>query len=250
MLGIVAGVAAGLFVVVTTAVGVRMMLLARRTRGVPETLIGAGMTTIGLVGYPLGLAAGAGRGTMAEMNIPLWLLSIVAIDAGLLLIYAFTWRVFRPSSAWAKGLVVASGVYLVGVGLCQLLAFLNAPPDAPSGQVALRYTGAFLIGSAGCFLWSGIEGALQYRMARRRLAMGLADPVVANRFLLWAVFGASATLICAGSAVGLLRGVYSGASDEMKIVTGVFGVVGSGAMYLAFVPPAWYLRRVRARASA
>lgn len=250
MLGVVAGIAAGLFVLVTTGVGVRMLFLARRTRGAPELLMGAGMTLIGLVGYPLGLVAGAGRGTVAEVNIPLWVVSIVAIDVGLLCIYGFTRHVFRRDATWARMLVWAVGAFLVFVGVGNTRAFLVAPPDAPSAGVTLGWTALFLAGSAGCFLWTGIEGALQYRMARRRAQVGLADAVVVNRFLLWALFGLSATVINAVSAVNLARGVYAGASDEMKVVTGVFGLVAAAGMYLAFVPPAWYLRRMQGGAAA
>ena len=249
VLAIAAGIAAGVFVLTTTGVGVRLAWMARRAPSSPEFLLGSGMVVIGLLGYPLGLVSGLGRGSMAEVSIPVWLASFVAIDVGLLCIYGFTWRVFRPDAAWARSLVAAAGVLLAGVTLGQLHALVSAPPEASSADVSLPWTLPFLVGSATCFLWTGIESGVQHRMARRRVAVGLGNPVVANRFVLWAVFGAAATVINLASAVSLAMGVHGGSSPAVQLTTGVCGAVAAGAIYLACVPPDWYLARVRGAAA-
>lgn len=250
MLAIAAGIAAGMFVLTTTAVGGRLAWVSRKSPGSPEFLMGAGMLAIGILGYPLGLVSGFGQAPVGEVRTGVWLVSYVAIDLGLLCMYVFTWRVFRPGVGWAASLVAAAVLVLVGITGVQLHALLTVSPDLASNAIALRWGMPFLLGSGGCFLWTGIEGALQHRMARRRLALGLADPVVVNRFLLWAVFGASAFLINAASGVALAMGVHGNNSPGVQLATGLFGVVGAMSMYLACVPPSWYLARVRGEAPA
>ena len=73
----VAGICLLLFIVVSTLVGVRVLMLARRTRGRPELLMGAGMVLIGGVGYPSTILAGFG-GTVGAMNVPLGMLPLRA----------------------------------------------------------------------------------------------------------------------------------------------------------------------------
>lgn len=88
---------------------------------------------------------------------------------------------------------------------------------------------------------------MHHRMARRRVALGLADRVVANRFLLWGLFGLTATGINVASLIGNALGVDPSRSPSVIVPMGVLGFGASAAMYLAFVPPAWYLVLVRGR---
>ena len=39
------------------------------------------------------------------------------------------------------------------------------------------------------YLWTSVESLTWWRRMHRRVALGLADPVVANRFFLWGVLG-------------------------------------------------------------
>ena len=81
--------------------------------------------------------------------------------------------------------------------------------------------------------------------------MGLGDPVVANRFLLWGIGAGAAGL---GSAIGtlvqLVTGVVSTQVPWVLASSSAHGFVAAVAMWLAFMPPAAYTRWVGARASA
>lgn len=244
-----AGLCLLLFVVTVTVVGVRMLMLARRTRGRHELLMGAGMILIGALGFPGGAVSGFGR-AVGEMNIPLWFLFTWITQVGLLLIYAFTWQVFRPKAWWGKA-IVAGGGLLMFVGLVvSAIALASALPDANSTAVARKGMFIGMAGYSGCFLWSAIEGFVHHRSAKRRLAIGLADPVVANRFLLWGCFGVAATAISVSSFIGNAIGVDPMSSPLVLVPMGVLGFAASVAMYLAFLPPASYLARVRASAAS
>lgn len=240
-----AGICLLLFVVTVTVVGVRMLMLARRTGGRHELLIGAGMLLIGAIGFPGSTVSGFGR-AVGEMSIPLWFGATSITQVGLLLIYAFTWQVFRPKESWGKA-IVAGGALLMFAGLVvSALALASAPPEAISSVVARNGMFIGMAGYCGCFLWSAIEGFVHHRNAKRRMTIGLADPVVVNRFLLWGLFGLASTAINVTSFIGSAIGVDPSTSPLVLVPMGVFGFLASIAMYLAFLPPVAYLDRVRA----
>src|SRR5262249_38139567 len=99
-----------------------------------------------------------------------------------------------------------------------------------------------------CFLWTAIEGFVHHRLALRRLALGLADPVIANRFLLWGVFGLMASGINATSALANYLALDPSRSPVVLMPMRLLGGPACIAMDCAFSPPAWYLRRVRGAA--
>jgi hypothetical protein len=236
------GVALLTFVLATSVVGVRLLALARRSRQLPELLIGAGFTLVGLLGYPLAMASGFGRGTVAEVQLGLWLAGILLMHAGLACLWVFTARVFRPERAWA----LAFAALLVALGLASafgsLTALLAAPGDALSYRVAPRWTALGQLSSGGGFAWIGVEAWLQLGMARRRQALGLADPVVANRFLLWMLFSASTLGMNLANSCALVAGVSSVESAPVQAAMALLGLCASACMYLAFLPPAAYRR--------
>lgn len=242
---ILAGSCLLLFIFVATGVGVRMLWLARRTRGLPELLMGGGMVLIAGVGYPTTLAAGFGK-PVGEMSIPGYALGSFVTNLGIALIYAFTQQVFRRGVAWA-GWLVAAGCLLMTVSLIGVTVGLaNAEAGTPSYLVGRGWLAFGMAGYTVSFLWTAIEGLVHHKNARRRLALGLADPVVANRFLLWGVFGLMATGINGTSALGSVLGIDPSRAPLVLLPLGFLGAMASVAMYLAFFPPAWYLARVRA----
>jgi len=246
---LVAGLCILLFVGVGTAVGFRMLWFARQRGGLPEWIMGSGLVLICTVGHPLGQVSGIGKGTVAEVHLPLWALATLLTQAGVACMWLFTAHVFRPRVGWAHALC-ASGI---GVLLTSFagsgLALLTAPPEASTHAVTRAWMLFGMIGYAGGFFWTAVEGMRQYRMALRRLALGLADPVVANRFFLWGLFGLFATAINLASVVGLVLGLPS-YSLLTLLPMGTLGAGGAFVMYLAFFPPAWYLGWVRGAAHA
>jgi hypothetical protein len=195
----------------------------------------------------MGIVSGFGR-PVGEMNFPLWLVGTFITQLGIALIYAFTWQAFRPAASWGKAIVAAGSAFMFASLLATAHALTNAPADANSQHVARTPIFFGMVGYCGCFLWSAIEGFVQHRSARKRLALGLADAVVVNRFLLWGVFGLMATGINVVSVVGNAMRVDPSQSPLVLIPMGVLGFAASAAMYLAFFPPAGYLAFVRGRA--
>jgi hypothetical protein len=246
----VAGLSVLLFILVGTAVGVRMLALARRTGGRPERLMGLGLVLVCALGYPGSLFSGFGKGTIGEVSVPLWALASLLTQIGIGSIWLFTGAVFRPGVPWAPALISAGVAAMVASYLGTGYVLLTAPADASCTDSTRGWLLVGMLGYAGSFLWSAVEGLLQRRMALRRLALGLADPVIVNRFLLWGLFGLMATGINLASATGVVLGVDPAQSLLVLLPMGVLGAAASALMYLAFFPPAWYVGWLRPGATA
>lgn len=237
------------YVVMVTLVGARMLLLARRTRGLPELLIGGGSILICGVGFPLSSASGFG-GALAQLNAPLWVASEFITQVGVALMYGFTQQVFRPGVAWAKALIGVVALVLP-VGLTgAAFALAAAPADASSVIVTRPWLLLCFVAYAGCFVWTAAESLHHYQMARRRQAVGLADAVVVSRFGLWSFYALAATGIMAANATGVLLGHNISTSPVVLVPSGVLGFLASIAMYLVFLPPARFLAWLQAPARA
>ena len=101
----------------------------------------------------------------------------------------------------------------------------------------------------GCLLWASFEATVYWRKMARRARLGIADPLVTNRFLLWALGAGAAGW---GSLFGLVAEWVVGRPGlEIPWLTACLSALGSiaaAAMYLAFTPPRAYQRWIQARA--
>ena len=236
------------FVLAASVVGLRLLALARRTRQLPELLVGAGFSLIGLLGYPLAMLSGFGRGAVADLHIGVWIAGVLLMDAGLACLYAFTARVFRPG-IFGVGLAALLTAGCIASGLGSLSALRAAPPEALSFRVTGDWTVLGQLASGAGFGWIGFESWLQFRMAGRRRSLGLSDPEVANRFLLFVLFALGAMGMNVANSCALAAGVSAVESVPVQLAMALLGLGASACMYLAFLPPPAY-RRWLARAAA
>jgi hypothetical protein len=234
---------------VATLVGLRLLARARAGGLLPERLIGLGIVLMAVLGVPL-CAAGRLPGLAATPpGHALFAAGVSLSAAGTACLYAFTHRVFRPGSVWAASLtaVACSALITTTLGLAvtstQGATLAEILPHTRPWAVAL----VGLLG--GAFAWTALESLLSYGPARRRLALGLADAVVVNRLLLWALSSASLTALCAAIAAFLLQGRAVLVDPLPTAVISLVGSAGACAWYLTFLPPSSYLRFVRARAA-
>ena len=110
-------------------------------------------------------------------------LYIFGTTAGMGCLYVFTWLTFRRGEAWARKLVGVVAVVMVA-GYAGI---------AISGDFELSVVPGFAYwitwaARTSVFLWLLIESFRYWNLLRRRLLLGLADPLVANRFLLWGIW--------------------------------------------------------------
>lgn len=236
---------AGIVSVLTSwIVGGRLLLLARRTRQAPELYIGLALL---LTGGVWNLLVSVGRQAVAlpdGVRAVLVASGALAGVAGMICLAVFNWRVFRPDQGWAMALVSSIGVILAGAFAAQTLA---------SGWVDFAHheRGPWLFGTwlgVGIYAWSNFEAWRQERMLARRLALGLADPVVADRMRLWALAMAAALIASTTLAACQVLGVPVAGTTVGLSITAVVALVAPACLWLAFLPPASYVARIRAAA--
>jgi hypothetical protein len=231
------------FFFVAVWVGVRLLAQWGRTRELPELLLGLGVLGIGPVGFGLVmLAAAAGAG---DPDAPSALagLSAVAVAGGAAAKAIFNWRIYHPASRAVRALSFAAiaslAVAIAGDGLTT--GFAPASWMKP-GWMLVRQVVQIAV-----LLWGAGEALVWWRRMERRRRLGLGDPLVANRFLLWAI---GAGMAGGGSLFGMIVGlVYGRPMNELPLLTlalSLFGMASAVALWLAFAAPEWYKRRLRA----
>lgn len=234
------------FFVVALVVGVRLLALAARTRLLPELLIGVGVLGIGPVGFGLSVASQqmeAGRPAVAHV---LALVAMLAVAAGIISKLVFNWRVYHPARAGVRALVVVASLLLLGACVHNLFR--------PSTDFARHDPNFFIrcILQIGALLWGAGEALRYWRMMRKRGRLGIGDPVVCNRFLLWGI-GAGAAGV--GSLIGIVTQVALGVTSAtgpswVMASSSAHGMVAAIAMWLAFLPPSAYVRYVKSHQPA
>jgi hypothetical protein len=243
---LIAALGGGAFVLASLVVGARLMLLSRRTRGISELILGAALFFMGGVSYPLTTLAIQGTSLPHELRVALAVAHMLMNAPGMTGIALFTRRVFRPDAAWSLAAVLAAVLVYV-------VAF--------TGQVFDSGFAPFLAGEMGWWMgsqlvaiavpgWSGFEAIRYHDQLRKRLRLGLAEPAVVERFLLWglAMWLASALTLVAlvmQEAMGIaIVGTTAGA-----LLIGPLGVGIAALLWLAFFPPRAYLAWVGRRAA-
>ncbi len=234
------------FVGVCSAVGIRLLVLWRRTRGKPELYCGLSFVLLCLVGQPLAFAAGTGRVSVGEVDLVLWCTGTAAVYSGIGFVYAFTAVAFRAEDRRSL-LFTRAGACLSGLGYFGALrTLLTAPPEASSFDELFVWNALLQTISCVGFGWTGIEGVLQWRKCRLRARVGLADPLVANRFLLWGIYGGISTTLTLIFLAGQLVGIHTMGSRAVHLATALLGGSAGLTLYVAFFPPPGYARWLRA----
>ncbi len=242
---ILSGLATLAFVVVGALVGIRLLFLARRTRKLPEASVGLALLLIGGIGYPMAIAAGTPGLVAASTGLDLMVVSTFVIDFGFIAVVVFTWSAFRPQEGWARALLgflsLSYVAHAISIGISS--ASMTSPADVMSSALPATLAGQMLNSLA--FGWTAIEAYRYWWMLRKRVAIGLSDPIVVNRFLLWAIAATCSLLTNAISWWVVFQGIDFFASTGVQAAIGVLSVSSCTAQYLAFLPPKRYLARFR-----
>ena len=230
LLGLVA------FVLASLVVGTRILLLARRTRGAPETLIGSSLVIAGGLGTGGAVLPSLWTTLDVETAYVVYQLSSVASHVGYGLLFFFVWRVFRPNETWAAVLFFACvGVLAlggVGLGVSLQLGESISRPESGARLWLLVSLVARFVG----YLWASIESFRYAAMLRRRLRIGLGDPLTASRFNYWGVCTTAVVLIWANLAAEQLIPVVAEHPALTQLISALLGFVVAGSLSVAFFP--------------
>ena len=244
---VLAALGMGAFAVVASVVAVRMLLLWRRTRGLPELCLGLSLLCIGPLGY------GVMNLVLRLMPTQPGLAGLLAVPGTFMLGFGaalngvFAWRVFRPRSAAARA---------AALGICGLVRVTWSRHqkrglfDADGSVARITYLNVCLRSIP--LLWGTTEALVYGRRMLRRVALGLADPLVASRVMLWGVgTGAGGAVVLASMVAMRSYNAHGGAfvPPGVELALTVLGFVAAVAFWLAFLTPGFWRRRVRARAA-
>lgn len=236
-----------LYMATITTVGLRLVALARRHRELPELLLGISLLLGGTLGSVLEVA-GMSKDAPFDPHVRGALIAAgkACVIGGFACQVFFIRMVFRPREAWAAALVVATICVQVATwaGFAASGTFSSGVMPSP---IFLTELASRMTGSA----WLVAESIRYYRVMQRRLALGLAEPIVTDRFRLWAVAGLAGLAMLATSAPPVVA--YERQAAWMLWMLPLFavsGIAASSAYLLAFFPPGWYRRRVSARLAA
>ena len=236
------------FVLASAIVSLRLLALALRTRERPELLLGLGILGTAVLGYGVLIAAAVmrgGVGTEAATGFERSLHAVGGIlhDAGVSMIVLFVLTEFRPGLPWARALAAGALLALWGghAGWELSNGYRSTAPG--NGFWWLRYAVIWTYP-----LWTMVESYRYYALLRRRRALGLADPLVTNRFLLW---GSASLGTALATWISSIPYSFVGRPElatawgpPIQVATAIVGVVTVTLYGFTFFAPAWYRRRV------
>jgi hypothetical protein len=255
------GLVTGANLLLSLVVGLRLLALARRRWRLPELSLAVYFLMSSVVGTVPQLIVYSGLAD-PSLQVPdataraLLAIAVLGMAVGAAGVYVFTWKTFRPDRWWAKGIVAAG---------CAALAAGYATEALREGFAPVVFAGfGHWLGWAGrtaAMFGVAFESFRYWRMLRRRMRLGMAEPVVTNRFLLWSVWAACGLLNYLSDLA--MRSVYvwiTGSTTELVpevlarlipwtlFATMVLGVVSAATLFLTFFPTPAYRRWVESRA--
>lgn len=219
------------------SLAVGLLRLAARTRTAPELAMGLYCLFVTSGALLLGLALRAVQAGSAAV-FPLTAASTFCIGLAAFALAVGIWRIFRPGERWARALVIGVGLWM---GASWLACVLPGRPVL-LGDLTVA-NGFFVTGRVAVYAYGAFEAFRYAGMLRRRVALGLADPVTANQILLWGI----AWLCVAGIALGSLIAMRLGgpevvSSPSMLISLSTLNAAAWICTWLAFFPPRAYQR--------
>jgi len=246
--------------VLSLAVGLRLL---RAGGGLPERALAAYFLASAFLSV---LCQGVVYGGVADPTLALpeaasrlvLGLAILGMAVGAVGVLVFTAITFRPQERWARMAAAAGGALALGgfAAEAALEGFTVVLVPGPGHWLAWA-------GRTLPMAWVAAESLRYWVLQRRRLRLGLADPLVADRFLLWGIWSAAGFVNLSADVVArVVYTVLAGTTTEMVMevlrpvvigtmaVTMLLGVVSATTLFLTFFPTARYRHWVERRAHA
>jgi len=185
-------------------------------------------------------------------------LGVLGMSVGAAAICVFTWLSFRPNARWARWAAAAGSLLAIGGFAFEALheGFAVSLDPGPGHWAAWA-------GRTAPVAWVTAESFRYWALLRRRLRIGLADPVVVNRFLLWGIWSTATLVNLAADLIArVLYTTWAGTTSELVMevlvpvvigtmaVTMVLGVISATTLFLTFFPTARYRRWLESRSRA
>lgn len=227
-----------LFLIASAVAGVRLLWRGRGAGRIHERLLGVTCFFGGPLGYvPLILVvSGATPDTWTRT---LRSFGHANLELSAIALYAFTCRVFRPQ---ARAASLAAGTASLALVVTWLgLVFVDRLEHRVLSGSIWYWCDFVLRGAA--YAWAAIESLRHHAAARRRLALGLVEPIVVDRFRLWGIAMTAISAMFVNAAI--MATVFDGSPTPLwYLVDGACAVIAAGAIWVTFFPPRRYLARL------
>ncbi|MBW2495191.1 MAG: hypothetical protein JRE43_10605 [Deltaproteobacteria bacterium] len=227
------------------ALGSRLTLLGARTRSGAEWLIGLTFLSWGAYYALWFLSIGLHSQSALEFEI---FITARAIDClGMACFAFFPLLAFRRGSTWAKWLAAS-------LAICVIAGIPGSSwAGDPKGVSPLTNFWWWLewLGSVGSGVWIGVEGIHHYGITRARVRLGLCEPIVGHRYLLWGLAGVFWTLldiIVIGQYVDFWA--TQTWSSALENLVGLLEIAALAMVWLVYFAPAAYQRKINAPAAS
>ncbi len=222
--------------------GARLLLAGMRTRTAPELAYGSALVLMA-IGAVVRLVVFGILGDGPEYHAQMIGAGVTRL-ATLMSLACGIHVIFRPGVAWSKAVVAAFA--LLGLGsLAVVVAYPGGAPEAGP----LYSLGDLTAGLVA--VWGAAESFSYWDKLRKRLALGLADPVTTAQFRTWGTsftFASAAGFIVAGATI-VLKAPITGFPAALVAVQ-ICLVGTTGLTWLAFSPPQRFQAWMRARHTA
>lgn len=222
--------------------GVKLLLAGMRTRTAPELAYGSALLLMA-IGSVVRLVVFGILGGGPEYHAQMIgagvtrIFTLMALATGIHVI-------FRRGVAWSQAVVAAFGL----LGLCGLAVVIAYPGGLPEAGPIYTF-GDFTASLVA--IWGAAESFAYWGKLRRRLALGLADPVTIAQFRMWGVsftFAAAAGFIVGAASVATNAPITGFPLALVAVQTCLVGT--TGLTWLAFYPPQPFQAWLRARHAA
>jgi hypothetical protein len=221
----------GLFCAASLWVGIRLLRLWTRTRQVAELLAAGALLLIGPLGFGgVVLSSALESYSLALANV-VWALAAASVNAGSAACYGFSKRVFRPGEPRVRATVIT---LMLALAVCWFGELWTHRFDAsrPSGP----FTRASDWLRVGALAWGAFEALRYHARLRRRLALGLAEPLLVRRFLLWGLGLGGAALSCSIDATAKLFVDRALDYAALTLLDAAAGTLAAACLFLSFLP--------------
>jgi len=228
--------------IVYLGVALRLLRLSLRTGQRPERLLG--IYFMGSSSYYLGYTMPSLMGFDDWPDAAIWTIEWIYILGAIPYLF-FIREVFRPLEGWARGLVwICSILMSTGTALGSLGGYSDFNGWNP--WFLMQWVGYTLPPA-----WIAFEAERYRRSASKRIAIGLCEPIVANRYLLIMLFGgfqvrASLTFLIFPAEFAYAQSV-SVISDAL---VGGTEIASAALLWLAFCPPSFYTNWITRHSAA
>jgi len=224
-------------VAVNLMIGVRLLRKGFRKQARPEWLLGWALSFDGIE-WGLWYVAAYTPAAGTPLGDAFGVACRVGIAATIGCLASFTREVFRRNSRVAR-----AGENAVWIAMFGALAGSLRVHDWNGWGVEGPWVWLEQITQNCVYTWMMIESGRYYLKLRMRVAHDLADPVVANRILLWTAY--AGWILCVQVLFAISVAIASENGDYPPILDvgmGVFTLFACVALWLAFMPPAAYAR--------